>query len=199
MRVYQFRHLGIKCMLSLYLLLMRFAFNLYEAKSIAYFLNQRKSPLNKRSKNDSNNKENPGGAHDLPPDFDPEVPSREVIMQYLRSSETPVDPEQMAIQLGASVPLSIGFARRLKAMERDGQLFFNQQGLLLLNNKLEFIAGRVQGHRDGFGFLLRDDGGPDLFLSPREMLKVLHGDRVLAKPDGEYRGKAEATIVEVTV
>ncbi|RTZ47620.1 ribonuclease R [Candidimonas sp. SYP-B2681] len=154
--------------------------------------------MNKRSKNDSNNKENPGGAHDLPPDFDPEVPSREVIMQYLRSSETPVDPEQMAIQLGASVPLSIGFARRLKAMERDGQLFFNQQGLLLLNNKLEFIAGRVQGHRDGFGFLLRDDGGPDLFLSPREMLKVLHGDRVLAKPDGEYRGKAEATIVEVT-
>src|SRR3546814_15648008 len=29
------------------------------------------------------------------------------------------------------------------------------------------------------------------------MLKVLHGDRVLAKPDGEYRGKPEATIVEV--
>src|SRR5690606_4149451 len=61
----------------------------------------------------------------------------------------------------------------------------------------DFIAGKVQGHRDGFGFLLRDDGGPDLFLSPREMLKVLHGDRVLAKPDGEYRGKPEASIVEV--
>src|SRR3546814_15633785 len=82
-------------------------------------------------------------------------------------------------------------------MERDGQLFFNPQGLLLLNSKLDFIAGKVQGHRDGFGFLLRDDGGPDLFLAPREMLKVLHGDRVLAKPDGEYRGKPEATIVEV--
>ncbi|WP_073103904.1 ribonuclease R [Pollutimonas bauzanensis] len=153
--------------------------------------------MNKRSKNDSNSKENPAGAHDLPPDFDPDVPSREVIMQYLRSSETPVAPELLAKSLGASVPLSVGFDRRLKAMERDGQLFFNPQGQLLLNNKLEFIAGRVQGHRDGFGFLLRDDGGPDLFLSPREMLKVLHGDRVLAKPDGEYRGKAEATIVEV--
>lgn len=118
-------------------------------------------------------------------------------MQYLRSSETPVTPDLLAKSLGASVPLSVGFDRRLNAMERDGQLFFNPQGQLLLNNKLEFIAGRVQGHRDGFGFLLRDDGGPDLFLSPREMLKVLHGDRVLAKPDGEYRGKAEATIVEV--
>ena len=59
------------------------------------------------------------------------------------------------------------------------------------------MAGKVLGHRDGFGFLLRDDGGPDLFLSPREMLKVLHGDRVLVKPGGEYRGKPEGTIVEV--
>jgi ribonuclease R len=62
---------------------------------------------------------------------------------------------------------------------------------------LDFVAGKVLGHRDGFGFLLRDDGGPDLFLSPREMLKVLHGDRVLVKPSGEYRGKPEGTIVEV--
>ncbi|HEY9572034.1 MAG TPA: ribonuclease R [Pusillimonas sp.] len=151
----------------------------------------------KRSKNDTNKKEATAGQHDLPPDFDPDVPSREVILQHLRSSETPVDPQVLAKAVGASLPLSVGFDRRLKAMERDGQLFFNPQGLLLLNSKLDFIAGKVQGHRDGFGFLLRDDGGPDLFLSPREMLKVLHGDRVLAKPDGEYRGKPEATIVEV--
>lgn len=151
----------------------------------------------KRSKNDTNNKETIAGQHELPPDFDPDVPSREVILQHLRSSETPMNPKDLAKAVGASLPLSVGFDRRLKAMERDGQIFFNPQGQLSLNSKLDFIAGKVQGHRDGFGFLLRDDGGPDLFLSPREMLKVLHGDRVLAKPDGEYRGKPEATIVEV--
>lgn len=99
--------------------------------------------------------------------------------------------------MNVEFPLSVGFMRRLKAMERDGQLFFNPQGMLLLNTKLDFISGRVQGHRDGFGFLLRDDGGPDLFLAPREMLKVLHGDRVLVRPEGDYRGKPEGTIVEV--
>ncbi len=154
--------------------------------------------MTKRSKKETNNPEIPAGSHDLPPDFDPDVPSREAIMQHLRAVAGPVAPETMAKVLGASVPLSIGFDRRLKAMERDGQLGFNAQGQVQLNTQLEFIAGKVQGHRDGFGFLLRDDGGPDLFLSPREMLKVLHGDRVLAKPDGEYRGKAEAMIVEVT-
>lgn len=151
----------------------------------------------KRSKSNINKSDVTIGVHDLPPDFDPDVPSRERIMQYLRTAEAPVSTTEIAQAMNALIPLSIGFERRLRAMERDGQLFFNPQGLLLINNKLDFIAGRVQGHRDGFGFLLRDDGGPDLFLSPREMLKVLHGDRVLARASGEYRGKPEATIVEV--
>lgn len=152
----------------------------------------------KRSKKDANNKLAAQSLHDLPPDFDPDVPSREVILQHLRSSQAPVSPQALAKSTGVSSPSSIGFERRLRAMERDGQLFINADGLLSPSNTGDFIAGRVQGHRDGFGFLLRDDGGPDLFLPPREMLKVLHGDRVLAKPDGEYRGKAEAAIVEVT-
>ena len=41
------------------------------------------------------------------------------------------------------------------------------------------IEGTVQGHRDGHGFLLRDDGQqPDIFLPPNEMRAVLHKDRV---------------------
>ncbi|HLT98406.1 MAG TPA: ribonuclease R [Burkholderiaceae bacterium] len=137
------------------------------------------------------------GAIDLPPDFDPEVPSREAIMQQLRTFGKPMGLEALARALGAAVPLAVGFERRLRAMERDGQVFVNRQGKVQVNTKLEFIAGKVQGHRDGFGFLLRDDGGPDLFLPQREMLKVLHGDRVLAKIEGEYRGKLEGFIVEV--
>lgn len=83
-------------------------------------------------------------------------------------------------------------------MERDGQIVVNRQGKVHLNNAADFIAGKVIGHRDGFGFLAREDGGPDLFLPPREMLKVLHGDRVLVRISGEYRGKTEASIIEVT-
>jgi ribonuclease R len=136
----------------------------------------------------------PGG----PPDFDPDVPSREAILTALRSAGAPLAPQELAERMGVTRPATLtGFERRLTAMERDGQLLPNRKGVLLLATKLDFVAGRVQGHRDGFGFLLRDDGGPDIFLSPREMLKVLHGDRVLVKPAGEYRGKPEGAIVEV--
>ncbi|MCL4185561.1 MAG: ribonuclease R, partial [Burkholderiaceae bacterium] len=89
--------------------------------------------------------------------------------------------------------------RRLLAMERDGQLLPNRKGVLLLASKLDLIAGRVQGHRDGFGFLIPDAGGPDVFLSPREMQKVMHGDRALVKRSGyDSRGRPEGRIVEVT-
>lgn len=155
----------------------------------------------KRSNKDPNNNNNGRSGSVLPetpPDFDPDVPSREAILKALRSSAKPLTPVELAERMGVERPAtSVGFERRLNAMERDGQLMPNRKGVLLLATKLDFVAGKVQGHRDGFGFLLRDDGGQDLFLSPREMLKVLHGDRVLAKPSGEYRGKPEGVIVEV--
>lgn len=155
----------------------------------------------KRSNKDLHNNNNGRSGSVLPEkprDFDPDVPSREDILKALRAAGVPLSPGELAESMGVNQPsILIGFERRLNAMERDGQLMPNRKGVLLLATKLDFVAGKVQGHRDGFGFLLREDGGQDLFLSQREMLKVLHGDRVLVKPSGEYRGKPEGVIVEI--
>ncbi len=134
------------------------------------------------------------------PRFEFQIPEREAILAELRDCDMPLMPDELATRLGISPDARPGFDRRLAAMERDGQLMPNRKGTLLLANKLDFVAGRVVGHRDGYGFLIRDDrSGPDLWLAPKEMLKVLHGDRVLVKPNGtDYRGKPEGTIVEVT-
>lgn len=43
-------------------------------------------------------------------------------------------------------------------MERDGQVLRDRRGAYALIDKLDLIKGKVLGHRDGFGFLLRDDG-----------------------------------------
>ncbi|MFN7835111.1 MAG: ribonuclease R [Burkholderiaceae bacterium] len=128
------------------------------------------------------------------------IPSREAILAALREANAPLTSEQLVDQLGIDAQQQEGFSRRLQAMERDGQLMPNRKGVLLLATKLDFVAGRVTGHRDGFGFLIRDDKqGGDIFLTPREMQKVLHGDRVLVRVTGtDNRGRPEGTIVEVT-
>ncbi len=127
------------------------------------------------------------------------VPSREQILAELRRVDVAVDYDQLAKRLGTTAETE-GFERRIAAMERDGQLLPPRKGMIELSSQPGFIAGRVVGHRDGYGFVIRDDGlRPDIWLAPKEMLKVLHGDRVLVKLSGsDYRGKPEGTIVEVT-
>lgn len=134
----------------------------------------------------------------VPPGVVDGVPTREAILQVLRETNSPLSPADLAKRLALPETAQTGFTRRLAAMERDGQLMPNRKGVLLLAKKLDFIAGKVTGHRDGFGFLIRDDVGPDVFLTPKEMLKVLHGDRVLVKLVGrDSRGRPEGSIVEV--
>ncbi len=90
------------------------------------------------------------------------------------------------------------FAGRLAAMERDGQLMTNRKGELCVVAKLDLVTGTIQGHPDGFGFLLPDDGGADLYLAPGEMRKALHGDRATARQIGlDRRGRPEGVLVDV--
>ena len=60
------------------------------------------------------------------------------------------------------------------------------------------VIGVIQGHRDGHGFLVREDHHPDLYLSPQEMRAVLHRDRVRARIVRQDRkGRPEGKILEI--
>jgi ribonuclease R len=63
---------------------------------------------------------------------------------------------------------------------------------------LDEIEGSVQGHRDGHGFLIRDDSEGDIFLPPNEMRAVLHKDRVKVRIVRQDRkGRPEGRVVEI--
>ncbi len=67
-----------------------------------------------------------------------------------------------------------------------------------LSPALDEIEGIVQGHRDGHGFVSRDDGGPDIYLPPNEMRAVLHKDRVKARVvRSDRKGRPEGRVVEI--
>ena len=126
------------------------------------------------------------------------LPSREHILDVLLEQGVPVSVDLMAQLLSIAPHETETFERRLGAMERDGQIMRNRKNAICVVDKLDLIKGRVQGHPDGFGFLVRDGEGEDLFLHPGEMSKVLHGDRVVAREGGiNARGRREGHIVEV--
>jgi len=91
-----------------------------------------------------------------------------------------------------------GVSRRLSAMVRDGQLVQNRRGGYLPVDEKHLIKGHVIAHADGFGFLVPDEGGDDLFLSAKQMRGVLHGDHAVATVAGvDRRGRLEGSIISV--
>ena len=130
--------------------------------------------------------------------YEEPVPSRELILQTLEAQGVPVSSDKLGELLRITASEQEGFDRRLAAMQRDGQVMRNRRDAICVVTKLDLITGTVQGHPDGFGFVVRDGDGPDLFLGPQEMHKVLHGDRVVVREAGmDRRGRPEAKIVEV--
>jgi ribonuclease R len=126
------------------------------------------------------------------------LPSREYVLATLQEKGVPLAFEELAGLLDVRPDEFDAFSRRLGAMGREGQVMQNRRGDYLIPDKADLIRGRVEGHPDGYGFLVRDEEGPDLFLGPREMDKVLHGDRVMARQIGvDRRGRPEGKIVEV--
>jgi ribonuclease R len=147
---------------------------------------------------------------DLPPLIDPfadreaekyenPIPSRELILQLIAQAGKPLRRQQIAQQFGLESPDALeALRRRLRAMERDGQVVFNSRQKYSLTSENGALAGRVIGHPEGFGFLKPDDGSDDFFLSPREMKALMHNDRASVRIVGiDRKGRREGAVVSI--
>ena len=131
--------------------------------------------------------------------YDRPIPSRELLLAKLAQAKKPLGFEALAALVGIREPAERqALVKRLGAMARDGELLVNRANEYCLVERLPVVVGTVSGHRDGFGFLVPDEDGDDLFLPFREMRMLFHGDRAAARVAGrDDRGRPEGAIVEV--
>jgi ribonuclease R len=127
------------------------------------------------------------------------IPSREAILKFLSERAQLLTVEALAQELGLTHPRDFeALSKRLGAMVRGGQLLQNRRGGFGVARKLDLIPGSIIANAEGFGFLRPDAGGDDIYLSPAEMRKVLHGDRVLGSIVGiDRRGRRQGAVAEV--
>ncbi|HEX4479485.1 MAG TPA: ribonuclease R [Rudaea sp.] len=127
------------------------------------------------------------------------IPSREALLKFLGDGAQLMTAESIAQELKLTNPRDFeALTKRLAAMLRDGQLIQNRRAGYGVASRLDLIPGSIIANAEGFGFLRPDAGGDDIYLSPAEMRKVLHGDRVLGNIVGaDRRGRKQGAIAEV--
>jgi len=133
--------------------------------------------------------------------YESPIPSREYILAHLAKRETPASREALSKDLDLTREEQLeALRRRLRAMERDGQLIFTRRQCYALPERLDLLRGTVIGHRDGYGFLRIESSKDDLYLSAEQMKMAIHGDVVLAQAlSADRKGRREARIVRVLV
>ena len=131
--------------------------------------------------------------------YDNPIPSRDFILQVIRKQNSPMSKEEIFKNLAiVNEEQQEAMRRRLRAMENDGQLVFTKRKCYALPEKLDLLKGMVIGHREGFGFLQVEGKKEDFFIPNVQMQKVMHGDYVLAQPNGfDRKGRPEVRIVRV--
>ena len=128
------------------------------------------------------------------------MPSRLLLLEYFAECKGPVTLQQLCGHFDLVPAGRTAVVARLGRMGFQGLVLKDRKGRYALPQKMDIVPGRVSGHANGYGFVIPDDGSGDLFLHHRQMRKVLHGDRVLARLKGiDQRGRREGVVIEVMV
>lgn len=109
------------------------------------------------------------------------IPSREYISLCLKKCKNLISQKHLEKKFGINnQEEKKALRRRLRAMERDGQVIYTKNRFYITPENLKVVKGKVIGHRDGYGFLRTETLKEDLWLSSEQMKLCIHGDIILA-------------------
>lgn len=108
---------------------------------------------------------------------------RENIINFMEEKiYKPMSKEELASEFGLKGKEMKVFYKVLEEMEKEGIIIKTRNQLYGLVEKMNLIAGKIQGNEKGFGFLIPEDKTKeDVYISSEEMNGALHGDKVVVR------------------
>ena len=132
---------------------------------------------------------------DSPPVTDPQQKILSLFSKNPRARLTPIEIHRRAGFAGADLQQ---VADSLRGLCRQGRIVRLKKNHYALPDRQNLATGRVHAHPDGYGFLILEDrDAEDLYINRREMRRVMHGDRVMARIERKSRGGSETRIMQV--
>lgn len=127
----------------------------------------------------------------------PVTPER--IVEYLRTEAgRPLKAKELARGLGVASADYAEFRALLGHLEDQGTLYRVQRQRYAVPEKINLVVGRLQTIRSGAGFVVPEDGGPDLYVSAEALGSAVDGDRVVARVERRRRAqRTEGRVIKV--
>ncbi len=130
----------------------------------------------------------------------PDSIAPESVRKALAQANRPLTRRALSAHFGLTKAQSDDILKPiLDALTQTGEVIRNRRAAYGLAQEMNLIRGQVSAHPDGFGFVVPEQGeAGDLYLSPKQMRQVMHGDQVMASVIGvDRRGRREGAVVEV--
>jgi len=127
------------------------------------------------------------------------IPERTDILDALAKAHGPLTVRDLARRLKVDTHAYRAFRRRLRAMERDGEVFRQRQGRYALPGSFQIVVGTLDVTRAGDGFVVPEEaGGDDVFVPRRYLGSAVEGDRVAVRVEKHTPGRnPEGRLVRV--
>ena len=121
------------------------------------------------------------------------------ILKFMRESVyRPLTMKELIKNFNISSENRSSFRTLIRGLASDGEIIKIKGNRFGLPEKMNLVTGIVQGHPDGYGFVIPEDGGEDLFINPRSMREVMHGDKVICRAESAQKGgKKEGRIIRI--
>lgn len=128
----------------------------------------------------------------------PERTQKRILELFAKRPKTRLTPVEIQKRGGFGRAELQRIVDALRELAREGRILRLKKNHYALPDAQNLVIGRVHAHPDGFGFLIPDDkSAEDLYLSRREMRRVMHGDRVMVRADRRKQGGVEAHVVQI--
>ncbi len=127
--------------------------------------------------------------------------AQQEILEFMRSKAyRPLTFKELAKEFNLASHDLRPFQVILADLEKDGLIIKTRKDRYGIPERMNLIVGRLQGHRNGFGFIIADDSTiEDIYVALENMNGAMHNDRVIARPYKKHRseGKVEGEIIRI--
>ena len=126
---------------------------------------------------------------------------KQTILEFMREEAyRPMDIQELFAVFNINPDEYKTFKKALKGMEKEGLILRTKKDRYALPERLGLVAGKLQAHSKGFGFLIPDnEGEKDVFIPSNSINGAMNGDRILVQVTREdIKGKKrEGEVVQI--